>query len=564
MSNSEHQASIILILIVWVIVLRANFVSAQTPYEFIPDWLSVENTAYGTGCDFGDLNRDGWLDLAVSNGNDMAMMPNYIYINENGVLPNQATIISLDSLYSGHCEFGDVNNDGYSEIMVANYISPNWRPGSAQVYYNDQGNPEGLPSWVTADSIYCFRATFGDPDGDGDLDLACGTGEAYHNQQRPNLIYFNHDGILETAPGWVSADSDAAYDVQFVDIDNDGDQDLAVLTSGGPVKIYYNYGDSIETLPGWQSSEEDNGNSFDFADVNGDGYLDLGVANNTQMGGSGYFAIYYSSNGRLPGEPDWQSFTYGYGSEAAFCDIDGDDDYDFITGRWFGLIYIYLNENGLFNIVPDWSSDQQYSLVVENIVFADIDNGEELPAFETFLGDGQRKLFHLSDRYLQGIDQVVVAGVELPLTGYCYSLQDSWVSLAAAPDDSVTIFYRTSDTKDMAVSNWGGSTYIFTNTGGTAIFDGFVQTPDAVRLHQAYPNPFNVQTNFSFTLEKPGHVALTVYDLAGRLIGTLASGNYPQGDHSLIFDGADLASGVYFYRLQAGQFSDTKKMLLIK
>ncbi len=554
----------IIIFTIFVFALIPAFVSGQVPYEFIPDWLSVENRAYGTGCDFGDLNGDGYLDLAVSNGNDMLMAPNFIYINENGILPNQATLISLDSLFSGQCEFGDINNDGYPEIMVANYISPNWRPGSVQIYYNNDGNPEGAPSWTTADSVYCFRATFGDPDGDGDLDLACGTGEAYHNQQRPNLIYFNNDGMLETVPGWVSADSDAAYDVQFVDIDNDGDQDLAVLTSGGPVKIYYNYGDSIETSPSWQSSEIDNGNSFDFADLDGDGYLDMGVANNTQMDGTGYFKIYYSNNGQLPTEPDWTSLTNGYGSEAVFCDIDGDDDYDFITGQWFDLIYIYLNNDGDFDIVPDWSSDPGYSLVVENIIFGDIDYAEEILTFETFAGDSRKKLFNLSDRYLQSIDQVVVDGVELPLTGYCYSLQDAWVSLASAPEDSVTIFYRTSNTKDMAISNWGGSTYLFTNTGGTSIYDGFVQTPKAVKLNQAYPNPFNSRTNISFSLKEAGYITLIAYDVAGRLVRTITHGDYPAGDHSVTFDASTFASGMYFYRLQAGQFSDTKKMLLIK
>jgi len=562
--NDQCQKRLVIFFITCVIVLTANYIAAQIPYEFIPDWISVENTAYGTGCAFGDLNRDGYLDLAVSNGNDIVMMPNFIYVNENGVLPNQATLISLDSLYSGHCEFGDLNSDGYPEIMVANYISEGWRPGSVQIYDNVEGQIEGLPSWVTADSIYCFRATFGDPDGDGDLDLACGTGDAYHNYQRPNFIYFNNEGILETSPGWISADSDAAYDIQFVDIDNDGDQDLAVLTSGGPVKIYYNNEGTIETSPGWVSADNDNGNSFDFADLNNDGYLDMGVANNLQMNGSGLFKIYYSDAGILPTVADWQSATSGYGSEAVFCDVDGDGDQDFITGRWFGLVYIYRNNNGVFNTSPDWQCDQAYELVVENIVFADIDFFQDSLGSKTFLTDGERKLFYLNNRYLQNIRFVRVDGQALPISEYCYSLQDAWVSLSNAPESTVTIYYQNSDMKDMAVSNWNGSTYIFYNTGQTGIYNGFVETPKAIRLDQAYPNPFNARTNISFALEYPGYIKLTVFDVAGRLIETLTYGDSPAGDHAVVFDGTDLASGVYFYRLQMGQFSDTKKMLLIK
>lgn len=542
----------------------AGLASAQTTFNTIPDWLSVEEDSYGTGCDWGDINLDGYLDLAVSNGNDMAMMPNYIYVNNGGILPNRATLVSLDTLYSGHCEFGDTDDDGYPEIMVANYISDNWLPGFVQLYENTEGDISGEPIWVTADSFYCFRATFGDPDGDGDLDLACATGEAYHNQRLPNLIYVNNDGLLGTTPGWVSADSDLAYDVQFVDIDNDGDQDLAILTSDGPVKIYYNYGDSIETTPGWTSASSDNGNSFDFADLNGDGFLDMGVANNTQLGGSGYFKIYYSEEGVLPIQADWQSSSTGYGSEAVFCDIDGDGDQDFITGRWFGLIYIYLNGSGVFNGFPDWQCDPAYELVVENIIFADIDNAGEDTVSETFAGDGQRKLYNLSDRYIQSIEHVRADGQLLPRSAYCYSLQDTWLSLQHAPNMSLTVAYKTSNRKDMAVSNWDGSTYIFYNTGQTGIYDGFVQAPHEMELYQAYPNPFNAHTRISFFIENTCHANLIIYDVNGRKIQTLVDANYPAGEHSVIFDATDLASGMYFYRLQAGDYSESKKMILIK
>ena len=547
-----------------IIMSMAAISAAQIPFDYIPNWLSVEDSTYGTGCDLGDINRDGLFDLAVSNGNDMAMMPNYVYINEMGVIPTSASLISGDSLYSGHCEFGDVNNDSYPDIMVANYISPDWRPGSVQIYFNDAGNLEGLPSWVCADSIYCFHATFGDPDGDGDLDLACATGEAYHNYYRPNLIYFNNDGVLETTPSWESADSDAAYDAKFVDIDNDGDQDLAILTSGGPVKIYYNEEGTIQTLPGWVSEDNDNGNSFDFADLNGDGYLDMGVANNTQLGGSGLFKIYYSISGGLPTSADWQSSSTGYGSEAVFCDVDADSDQDFITGRWFGLVYIYLNIDGLFNTIPDWQCDSEYELVVENIVFGDLNYIEDSMAVETFATNGQQKLFYLNDRYVQNIGSVRADGQMLALSEYCYSLHDAWISLRNAPESTVTISYETSRNKDMAVSNWGGSTYIFCADNPSGIFDGFVRVPRDVELHQAYPNPFNARTNISFSLVTAGHVGLNIYDLTGRFITILTDADYAAGNHTIAFDASDLASGLYFYRLNTENYSDTKKMLLIK
>ena len=60
---------------------------ASIPYASDPDWLSFEFDDFGTGCDFADVNTDRFLDLAVSNGNDMLQAPNYVYLNQAGSLP---------------------------------------------------------------------------------------------------------------------------------------------------------------------------------------------------------------------------------------------------------------------------------------------------------------------------------------------------------------------------------------------------------------------------------------------------------------------------------------------
>ena len=454
-----------------IIILSFNPVLAQVPYNTYPDWQSSEDSDNGTGCDFGDVNGDGYLDLAVSNGNDITMAHNFVYINENGFMPNIATWVSADSNYSGHCQFGDINGDGYPELMVANYISDSWQPAVVQIYANNNGVLDTFPSWQTADSIYSFRAAFGDADGDGDLDLAVATGEPYHGHFYPNLIYFNEGGTLETTPGWISAVSDASYDVFWVDIDNDYDLDLAFSSVAGPVKIYYNYGDSIGTVPGWQSDDIDNGNSFDFADLNGDGYFDMGVAYNTQLDGSGLFKIYFSNGDTLHSSADWQSSTIGYGSEAVFSDVDNDGDYDFITGRWWGRINIYLNSSGNFNINPDWISGASYQSVIENITFCDVDRAAEINTHITFNVENGRRLFYLSDRQLQSIDSVIVDGQHLELSDYCYHLVAGWVSLKDTPSQQVIIYYSNSPHKDMAVSNWDRESYIFTNTN---IYESFI------------------------------------------------------------------------------------------
>ena len=96
------------------------------------------------------------------------------------------------------------------------------------------------------------------------------------------------------------------------------------------------------------------------------------------------------------------------------------------------------------------------------------------------------------------------------------------------------------------------------------------ETPALVtRLLQNYPNPFNPSTTISFDLAKNSHVKLSVYNLRGQLVKTLASGELAAGHHHLIWNGTDsrnrtVASGVYLFRLEAGNYISTRKMMLIK
>jgi hypothetical protein len=90
------------------------------------------------------------------------------------------------------------------------------------------------------------------------------------------------------------------------------------------------------------------------------------------------------------------------------------------------------------------------------------------------------------------------------------------------------------------------------------------ERPAGVILHQNYPNPFNPATVIRFYLDEPSDVQLSVYELSGRKIADLAEGNYPQGYHSAPFNGSGLASGVYIYRLRVGDYSLTRKLMLLK
>ncbi len=80
----------------------------------------------------------------------------------------------------------------------------------------------------------------------------------------------------------------------------------------------------------------------------------------------------------------------------------------------------------------------------------------------------------------------------------------------------------------------------------------------------AYPNPFNPVTTIRFSLPKSSNASLVVYNIAGQEVATLISGNLTAGSHTITFDGANLTSGVYQYRLSAGELVSTMKMVLLK
>ena len=88
--------------------------------------------------------------------------------------------------------------------------------------------------------------------------------------------------------------------------------------------------------------------------------------------------------------------------------------------------------------------------------------------------------------------------------------------------------------------------------------------PNKFELSQNYPNPFNPTTNIEFVISHSSFVTLKVYDVLGREVQTLVSEYKPSGKYTIRFDASKLASGVYFYRLRAGSYSNVKKLVLLK
>ncbi|HAX48547.1 MAG TPA: hypothetical protein DCX92_06140 [Bacteroidetes bacterium] len=88
--------------------------------------------------------------------------------------------------------------------------------------------------------------------------------------------------------------------------------------------------------------------------------------------------------------------------------------------------------------------------------------------------------------------------------------------------------------------------------------------PENYSLEQNYPNPFNPSTGIKFSIPKSNNVTLKVYDLTGRVVASLVNEYKPAGSYEVTFDASALSSGVYYYSISSGEFTETRKMVLVK
>ncbi|RJP74932.1 MAG: T9SS C-terminal target domain-containing protein [Candidatus Zixiibacteriota bacterium] len=161
---------------------------------------------------------------------------------------------------------------------------------------------------------------------------------------------------------------------------------------------------------------------------------------------------------------------------------------------------------------------------------------------------------------------------------YTYGGTHSWVSLWSDSSVIVMNYYQNPTIPDIPERGIPGYDYLSMDIypdGGQAILDSLVEVlqsddenelvsdPNSllVRLH---PNPFNPSTSLRYDLSAPGRIRLQVYDISGRLVSTLVDGHKSAGSHEITFDASSLPSGIYFARLQAGDFTQTQKLVLLK
>jgi ankyrin repeat protein len=237
---------------------------------------------------------------------------------------------------------------------------------------------------------------------------------------------------------------------------------------------------------------------------------------------------------------------------SVFCaNLDGDSALDLAVANYStdNVSVLMNNGDGTFQAKVDY-----YSGYGPTSVFcADLDGDSALYiAVANIAGDEVSILENNGDgTFPIRVNHGVGDG---PRSVFCADLDgDSDLDLAVANSysDSVSILINQTITTDVEDS------------------EDVDQLPERCSLSQNYPNPFNQSTQIEFTLAKSDFVSLNIYDLLGRKVRTLVSERLSSGYKSVLWDGRDnfgndVASGVYFYQLRVGDFSETKNLVLLK
>lgn len=272
--------------------------------EINPSWLSLD-LEYSGHLSINDFNNDGYIDFAVSNylGPQWFSSPGnvVIYKNLNGSVLQSPFWKSKDSTYNFSCDFGDVDGDGYAEIAIAGGERYTNKKEYIKIYKNNGGVFDSLPYFKSYYKYYAYDVLFYDVNNDHWLDLivAC-DGEK-------NLIFYNYFGEIEAIPSWTSNDQEGSIQLDVGDIDNNGFADLIFANNGqmnnpSNLKIYLNQNGFPNQTPNFILDPIKNYYStVSLCDIDYDNDLDIGAGGWWEP-----LVVFENFNGFFHNTPDWQ------------------------------------------------------------------------------------------------------------------------------------------------------------------------------------------------------------------------------------------------------------------
>jgi hypothetical protein len=504
----------------------------------------ITESGSGTVCTWADYDNDGYGDLFVGNQQNQY---DYLYKgNGDGTFTKilNNSLVNYESNTIG-ASWGDFNNDGLMDIVINRYDQ------SSTLYKNIQS--DFVPFLDIEQSTY--GSSWGDLNNDGWLDLVTTSG--YYDFSE-NFIYLNNGDESFQKLSLGSGDSRG---VSLGDMDNDGDLDIYIANR----------------------SDENNfvlvnqGNDNHWININC-----IGTETNRSAIGTKVLA-----KATINGEPIWQKREIssqtggGFGGQNSLNVEFGLGDalvIDSLVIKWqLGLVETYTNVSvdtfltlieGELNFPPT-----QFSLLSpsdESITALTNDNLNESLTFswqESIDPDGDIVTYEFI-----GLDSLSVLN-SLNSTNITEntSLEITYSSLVQVMIESSLIELTGSWTiiaHDSVNSTTATDTFSLT-IDGTELGINVEVLPEVFALHQNYPNPFNPTTTLRYDLPEDALVNITIYDMMGRQVKSLINQTQDAGFKSVIWNatndfGKPVSAGVYLYQIQAGDFVQTKKMVLLK
>jgi len=540
-----------------------------------------------------DISRNS----SISATFDMDMEGSSIDTNTFIVTGNQTGIYSGDVSYEGGTRtatFDPDSNFTYGEVITVSLTTGVRSSKGAQmkngfvfsfVVESGDGYCEFDDSSGTAFSVGAAPRSVvaGDFNEDGLCDLVTSNG----NDDNISLLLNNGDSTFTETTFSVI---DYPFGLAAADFNRDSYLDLAVTnwTPAGSISVLLNNKDTTFTDSSYSVGK--NPISIFAGDLNGDGYADLAVANRSD---STFSVLFNNGDGSFGGEAIYP--ISGEADRLNGADFDNDGDIDLCVassndnslsifknrgeGTFDFLVKYTVTGSPKFPTCNDFNGDGLCDIAVVSFaehkvtVLRNTGNGYFTIDASYEVGDDPYSVIS-SDFNSDGwIDLAVAnsntndvsvlenAGNGSFLTAVQFSVGNGPFSVCGADLDG------DGDVDLATANNSSNNVSLLLNKGpGVGIPDFGPRTglPQTFSLSQNYPNPFNPTTKIRYELPMDCRVGLEVYNILGQRVVTLVDGKEKAGYKTVSWDATGMASGIYFYRLKAGEFTAIKKMILLK
>ncbi|MDP1678013.1 MAG: FG-GAP-like repeat-containing protein, partial [Bacteroidota bacterium] len=503
-------------------------------------------------------------------------------------------------LYGGYQTslWADVNNDGYPDLFMANYDGQ----GSSHLFINKKnGTFKDVIALSGFDSVtYITTAAFGDYNNDGKIDLLLATGGKVKLLLYKNISTNDSIQFIESGQKSYIEDPITPMQVTFIDYDHDGNQDIYVVHDGMVhSNLFHNDSNGTFTDVSIKTGLNDVGigNSMGvyWADFDRDGWEDVYV---TRIKKGGMY--------RRQQDGTYQNMAAETGAEKngmswglVWEDFDNDGDLDMFIVNSYGYditksLY-YQNNYGLYSDkATEYGLDfpiDFYGVACADFnndgyldIFAPATNGENKYLVNTKVNKGNWAKVTLHGVSINamaiGVRVRIVAGGQTYIrsvtagNGYISQMSPTlhFGIGSSTVIDEMEIFWKKGYVQRFTTLDVNKA-YSLTEGGNPITSVQIVQNIDVplqFSLEQNYPNPFNPSTTIQYQLPTDSFVALKLFDVLGREIATLVDTHFPAGIHQYQLSsddfqlGSGVSSGVYFYRLQAGKYFETKKMIVLQ